>query len=563
MNKKLKYILFILSAVVITSCSDFFETNPDDILLGDDYIADANEFTSGFLGLASTVQDVYDQFIILSELRGDLLEPTVNAPQGLWEIYNYTNEVNEYTNPSGFYNIVVNANDFIKNAIIYKQNNPSAIADDDFVGIISSTIRFKVWAYLMIGKLYGEAVYYDDPMVEYNPNHDYPTLQFDELIDQLLTLMQEGVTFIKPASDTVAAETIVVTGLELFSLAEYIANDGDPDPSWDLICPDAECLNIELELWNEDYDAVITDAMEFLYADGSTKQYKITLDEYNNEWFSDIFTGINDQGLLTSERISATFYDYDNGQSNDLLRFFSNQAPNKYYLKPSQAAMDRFNNQYKENGVEQGDQYRGLGKSFSEVDGQMVYRKLTHYYEDDATLVYKTVDNIYMYRASDIHFFLMEALNQKSLFKEAEALLNNGMNLDYYLKSDSIPVRYPFDDPLIKDAWTNNKYPNTGIRDRVSLSPVHPSIGSPTTYEDTLIYQQQLDSLILEETCLESNGEARSYYAMIRMAKRWNDPSIVADRVSAKYSEGKKDEVYQRLMEPENWFINYPLGKIE
>ena len=552
--------MILLSAVIISSCSDFFGTNPDDILLGDDYIADINEYTSGFLGVASTVQQVTDQFVILSELRGDLLEPTVNAPQGLWEIYNYTNEVNEYTDPSGFYNVIVNANDYIKKAITYKQDNPSAISNEDFAGIISSTIRFKVWAYLMIGKLYGEAVYFDDPMVEYNPDHEYPTLQFDELIDELLSLMHEGLTITSPVADSVGTETIVVTGMELFSLAEFIAHDGTVDPSWDLICPDAECLNIELELWNQDYDAVITDAMEFLYADGDTKKYKITLDEYNGEWFSDIFTGISDQGLMLAERISATFYDYDNGQENDLLRFFSNQAPNNYYLKPTQAAMDRFNNQFKENGVERGDQWRGVGRSFLEVDGQMVYRKLTHYFEDDANQVYKTVDNIYTYRASDIHFFLMEALNQRSLFKEAEALLNNGMNLDYYLKSDSIPVRYPFDDPLIQDAWTNNKYPNTGIRDRVSLAPVHPSIGSPTTFEDTLIYQQQLDSLILEETCMESNGEARSYYAMIRMAKRWNDPAIVADRVSAKYPEGTKEAVRQRLMDPENWFINYPLG---
>ncbi|WP_375722302.1 hypothetical protein [Saccharicrinis sp. FJH54] len=551
MMKKIKYAIVLISGLVLLqSCSDFFNTNPDDLLLGEDYISSNDELYSGYMGVAAKVAGVADKAVILSELRGDLLEPTENAPQGLWEIYNYTNDNNnEFTNPSDFYDVVVNANDFIRNAIIYKKNNPKAVTDDVFDGFISATIRYKVWAYLMIGKLYGKAIYFDDPMVEYQPDHNYPTLDFDQLIDQLILLMREGISI---SNDTIDYQ---INGMIPFQFSDVISSE-TTDQSWDIINPFPECLNIELDLWDENYDQVIDEAIWFLYADGSRKKWKITFDEHDNEWISDIFTTIN-SGLLTDVRINCTLYNYENGQVNDLLRYFSNREPNYYYLRPTKAIMDRFDNQYQKDGITKGDKYRGDGRSYDEIDGQRVYRKLTHYFEDDPNQVYKTVDNIYMYRAPDIHFFLMEALNQKHMFREAEALLNGGMFSDYYSKFEESEWRYPFTDPLIYDAFTNDKYPNAGVRDRVALAYVFPSADS-IAQPDTYCYQ--LDSLILDETCMESNGEARSYFAMIRMAKRWNDPSILASRVSAKYPDGKKEEVYQYLMTPENWFIKYDLA---
>ncbi|MBN1927159.1 MAG: hypothetical protein JW798_15105, partial [Prolixibacteraceae bacterium] len=68
-----------------------------------------------------------------------------------------------------------------------------------------------------------------------------------------------------------------------------------------------------------------------------------------------------------------------------------------------------------------------------------------------------------------------------------------------------------------------------------------------------------LDSLLVEETCLELAGEGKAYYTMLRMAKRWNDPSILADRVSAKYPEGLQEAIRTKLMDPTNWFVDFKL----
>ncbi|MBN2164704.1 MAG: hypothetical protein JW717_00340 [Marinilabiliaceae bacterium] len=554
MNKIIFAIALIFGLMTFQGCSDFFETNPDDILIGDDYIANINEFYSGYMGVAAKVADVADQAVILSELRSDLLEPTENAPQGLWEIYNYTNDNNnEFTNPSGFYDAIINANDYISKAIKFKYENPTAVNDDVFNGIMSATIRYQIWTYLMLGKLYGKAIYFNDPMEKYNPNHNYPTLNLDQLVSELLDLMTNGISISK--NDTL---TYSINGMIPFNFSELISVDGTPDPTWDLINPNPQCLKIELDLWAGNYNSVIAEAIDFLYADGDPQVYKVTFNEHDEKWTGQIFSSIHSY-LVAKVRINAFVYNYENGQVNDLLKYFSNQQPNYYYLRPTQAAMNRFNNQLQRDGLTWGDKWRGENRSFVDVNGEWVYRKLTNYWEASKDLVYKTVDNIYMYRDADIHFFLMEALNQKHLFIETEALLNGGMGDDYYSKLDTSQYRYPFNNIFIQTAFTtlSGRYPNAGIRNRVKLANIYPSADSILEADK---YCYQLDSLLLEETCMESNGEGRSLFAMIRHAKRWNNPSILATRISAKYPAGKREEVYDKLMANEDhWFIEFDI----
>lgn len=74
-----------------------------------------------------------------------------------------------------------------------------------------------------------------------------------------------------------------------------------------------------------------------------------------------------------------------------------------------------------------------------------------------------------------------------------------------------------------------------------------------------LLIKKTFDIALVEETCMESAGEARSYFAMMRIAKRWNDPSILADRVSAKYTDAMKETVREYLQNEKNWYVHYQL----
>lgn len=69
-----------------------------------------------------------------------------------------------------------------------------------------------------------------------------------------------------------------------------------------------------------------------------------------------------------------------------------------------------------------------------------------------------------------------------------------------------------------------------------------------------------LDQLVVQETLMESAGEAKAFFALMRIAKRWNDPSLLADIVSAKYPAGRKEQIRDYLLSPQNWHVNYPLN---
>ena len=86
---KIEIILMGVLAMIFASCSDFFEPNNDTTLNGDRYIKEGSELYSGFLGIITKIQAIGDKAIYLTDMRGELLEPTENTPADLYSIYNY------------------------------------------------------------------------------------------------------------------------------------------------------------------------------------------------------------------------------------------------------------------------------------------------------------------------------------------------------------------------------------------------------------------------------------------------------------------------------------------
>ena len=244
--------LFIVAALFV-SCSD--ETT--DLLDEGNYVGVNSELYSGLWGCASTVADVADQALILEALRGNLLEPTENAGTEVWNIWKYSDlNGNTLADPAGYYRVIMNVNDYVAHVDKYRKENPTALNFEEKYGVtfdlyISTAIRYKVWAYMMLAKIYGEAIYFDDPLSEYQDIAKYPKLGFDQIIDKCLELMNTGMYGVDGKQ---------ITRWRTF-LFPSITGENEGHMRYDRYQFTPQCLLAELYLYKRDYHNAAINAM--------------------------------------------------------------------------------------------------------------------------------------------------------------------------------------------------------------------------------------------------------------------------------------------------------------
>lgn len=572
MKKTIYSIAILIAVLTFSSCTDFFNPDTDVILLEKDYVGEYGELYSGYMGIAASVQDVADQASFLEGLRGDLLEPTENAPSEIWDVYNHADLTNNsFADPKGYYNIILNANDYLEHVFTYRTKNPNILTESAYNGLIGGALRYKAWAYLMLAKIYGEAIYFDEPLTSFVDITKYPVLKFDDLIEKCRQLIETGMNGVNGKGDIQWSSALFPSqGQSATSLM------------WDRICPPTECLLAEIYLYQNEFQKAKENCVAIIKRGGEQEaSYQLNLSEYNGEW------KLFGYSFVRKEHITVAFYDYSLHQTNHFVSYFSNNFPNKYYLRPTTVAMNRFANQRNSGGV-LNDKYRGVGVSYKLVNGNWVLQKfLTG--NETSDKIYTNDVQISLYRASEIHMFLVEALIGLGRFEEALAFLNDGIGSYYNATIGKFsPPFEEYPSSLYRTSSTS-EMANRGIRGRVDLSKVGEFAFNSKSAIDTLVTMRRLDSLVVEEASLELAGEAKAYYAMNRMSRRWSTTAskswaqqwvdragsanpnnlwsadvqnVWAAKIASKYANGNSATVNVSLSSDlDNWFIKYNLHK--
>ena len=607
--------LLLAAFMLFASCERFF--NPDQGLIVDEneYFQDWNEYRAAELGLYSLQQELVSQLVVLGELRGDLLTTTENAERDLLEVnlHQYT-PGNKYTSPLHFYRLIGACN---RLATRLEQEHPEVLQDTTpniYDRLYGEVLCMRAWAYFNAVRIFKEVPYIWPSLTTVDEIREYVSQSTTVINPITIIYGQDGYY----DNDTIYGDTVHLDRMYLdinaivdtfarqltedIKIVGVIHNLVNGDPTWDVTiwnhyAKSSLLGQMYMELGN--YSEAVKHFEQILYfanyniAEGSNVRYGLD-GKFSNQNWKNIFTGVD-----IDEHILTVWFNKSFQQQNELQNLFSTEAPNKYMLKPTSSAIRRWEGIWRDYdriygqspdeteldpefpGIP-GDFLRGYGVSYvyqkNGIDMEPVevrrMLELKASKNESAvremmrgvdTVVYKysigknSFDrdaNFPVYRAGSIHLYYAEIYarwwypdasdNVKPNLNRSLNTLNDG-SYNYDGRQLGIRGRVGF---------------GTGIQ-AVSLNDpiyIHDPVTNQVTgyldYSGNLFAKQiYLEDQVMDERIRETAFEGERFYDLMRIARRRQDPSYLADRVAAKFDPPLREQIRQHLLDEENWYI--------
>ncbi len=569
---RLLYVVLIAS-VVLAGCKDLLDADTSDILTDDEMYTSSSDVDFAIKGIYGQLMELGEQYVVLNELRADLMTVTANSSQDMIDLNEHNvSSGNEYADPRPFYSVINNCNSLIEN--LNELNDNNGITEDDYNVYYSEAISIRCWLYLQLGVQFGNVPYITEPIEtvdDLNALGSYTKVSLATLISDLIAEMEQI-----PTMDTFSDDELANDDDAVFFMNKY-------------------CLLGDLYLWDNQYTNAAIQYKTLMMLDGTSEydKYRITwadvtshddlnvgytryltddveslIDDPSLGWES-IFTR-TDGSIFLDEWIWAMYYDDSYDVTNPFIKLFANEGEGEYLVAPSEAAIVNWNSQTQTNSVN----YDARGVySWEEMNGDPVITKYIKNY--DSSSPYERGGFWYLYRAALLHLRFCEAANRDDESRIAYALLNIGIQAEYtvagstditYEERTNKPWPYDFDGrqdatgqiPVgVRGTW----YRNVGVRvGRGNLVATDYPV-------DTAAFDTNLEEAIIEEASLAMAYEGNRWQDLVRISMRRGqtdgdngDSYYLAEKIAEEFNDEGLDgaSIEAKLNDQSNWWLPWP-----
>lgn len=578
--KKVFYIpvLLFTAALTMVSCDGLLNVNSEQYTFDEQYrMGSESDSLYAFVGILSKLQLLGDRYVLLGELRGELMETSDDASRFLKEINEFSiTKDNPYAKPAVYYDIINNCNYVIK----YVDTTKVAASNRYNLKVMAMAKAIRAWTYLQLALNYKEVNYITEPMLD----EEDVTIQYTPI--GLYALCD---TLIKDLYPFYQSERIGTYNLGQF---------GDFNTRYALF--PIRFLLGDLYLWRgsilegqndltgaKDNYGKAADMYYNLIVNNSLSITRTNATEWNFDDLTRLPTTIRVENwpsvynMQFAEVITALVSSAEYGKQFILDSLTFNRK-----LLPTSVSMAYWDEQvYAETStlVTNGDlrkrgsigtEYTNSAMTKFEFDGPTIMKFIRTSSEKQKAII--------IYRNSLLYLRYAEAVNRLGLPKLAFATIKNGLNRD--LEYDTVIVNeisrkmgttpsYMRFSTGVFNATSNNRFTNVGTHMR-GCGPhlgnyIYTYVGStnnksqavsadtsyykvPTNLSETATVAYVEDKII-EELALETAFEGNRFHDLMRIAIRRNDKAYLADRVSAKY----QNKAYMRsvLLNDNSWYL--------
>lgn len=567
----IKVLLFAgIMGLGLTSCEDFMSTDSNRLTLADDNLIDSsNDSVYSILGILNQVQKISDKYVLIGELRGDLMDVTPTSESALRDLsqFNVDPASSPYADVRDFYSVINNCNFYIQRVdtnIVDRTNKP-------FVKELAIVKSIRAWTYMQIVLNYGKAYYINKPILTVTDSEEtFPELGPEAIIDSLI-------------ADLLTINPMAPTKLPFYGTINEVQSK--------YLYINTKFLMGDLYMWKASFTKNLADYEE------AAKYYGKLIDEgsyvinanvgvrwnndfflaYSDYWLENLTSTTNNSELISTVKLAGNSYEGTVCQMSLLAsknKLTSSKPMDDLFAAQSYCLYDPVSSSAK---YFPGD-LRAKVALKSDKDEKVNITKFQRY-------------NINIYRVPLLYLRYAEAVNRIGKPGLAFAVLKYGLTSTVLKDVKKVPAGNIADNKEYVLQFLNDKFTlNTGLHSRGSgssnynvnyvipdytrLSPVvvkdangTPLIGKngqdsvvilPTTLPE-LLAEARMDSIlyvesaICDELALETGFEGNRFLDLMRISNHRNDTEFLAKKVAAKHSN--YNYFFNKLKDKNNWFL--------